>query len=248
MELSIAEQLSIIAQSAEGEFRLWLMYVCLAALGIGFALVSLYAFRSGLSRLCRLIKFLGPVGVIMAGPFIVKMVSYGSNKPPQPTHLWRFEFQNGLHDIGSYCTNDTIHAEWDYAPAYESYTLKAKYRDLTITNEVGVCIDVWHDMEDVPVSLMFAEWYVPNATNMSVVCYADYVPPPHVVTNGVYHMEGVSRSMATTNSPAPDFVTWGIRVEVVLPNGAIKVITPTNRPPDPIFLMNNMNNQGEANE
>ena len=164
---------------------------------------------------------------------------YAGTKPPQPTHLWRFEFQNGVHDIGSYCTNDTIHAEWNYEPAFWPYTLKAKYRDLTITNEVGVCIDVWHNLEDVPVAAMSADWFVPDATNMSVICYAEYVPPPHVVTNGVYHMEGVSRSMSTTNSPAPDFVTWGTRVELVLPNGATMVITPTNRPPDPILLNQN---------
>ena len=170
------------------------------------------------------------------------LMLYAGTKPPQPTHLWRFEFQNGVHDIGSYCTNDTIHAEWDYAPAFGPYTLKATYTDLTITNEVGVCIDVWHDLEDVPVAAMSADWFVPDATNMSVICYAEYVPPPHVVTNGVYHMEGVSRSMSTTNSPAPDYVTWGTRVELVLPNGATMVITPTNRPPDPILLNQN---QGE---
>ena len=170
------------------------------------------------------------------------LVLYAGTKPPQPTHLWRFEFENGVHDFGSYCTNDIIHAEWDYAPAYEPYTLKTKYRDLTVTNEVGVCIDVWHDLTDVPVADMSAEWTVQNATNMSVVCYAEYVPPPHVVTNGVYHMEGVSRSMATTNSPAPDYVTWGTRVEVVLWDGSITVLTPTNRPPEPILLNSN---QGE---
>ena len=164
------------------------------------------------------------------------LMLYAGTKPPQPTHLWRFEFQNGVHDSGSYCTNDIIHAEWDYAPAYEPYTLKAKYRDLTVTNEVGVCIDVWKDLEDARVADMSAEWFVPNATNMHVICYAEFVPPPHVVTNGVYHMEGVSRSMATTNSPSPDYVTWGTRVEIVLPNGAIMVLTPTNRPPEPILL------------
>ena len=167
------------------------------------------------------------------------LMLYAGTKPP--THLWRFEFQNGVRDTGSYCTNDVIHAEWDYAPAYEHYTLKAKYRDLTFTNEVGVCIDVWHDLEDVPVASVSAEWTVLNATNMSVVCYADFVPPPHVVTNGVYHMDGVSRSMSTTNSPTPDYVPWGTRVEVVLPNGEALNITPTNRPPEPILL----NTQGE---
>lgn len=170
----------------------------------------------------------------------IVLMLYAGTKPPQPpSHLWKFEFQNGVHDLGSYCSNDLIHAAWDYAPAYQPYTLKAKYRDLTVTNEVGVCIDAWHDLDDVPVAAMIAEWHVPDATNMSVICYAEYVPPPHVVTNGVYHMEGVSRSMATTDSPSPDYVTWGTRVEVVLPNGAIKVITPTNRPPNPIFLNQN---------
>ena len=169
------------------------------------------------------------------------LMLYAGTKPPQPTHLWRFEFENGVQDAGSYCTNDIIHAEWNYAPAYEPYTLKAKYRDLTITNEVGVCIDAWKDLEDVPVASMSTEWFVPNAANMSVVCYAEFVPPPHVVTNGVYHMEGVSRSMSTTNSSAPDYVTWGTRVEVVLPNGVTMNITPTNRPPEPILL----NTQGE---
>lgn len=172
------------------------------------------------------------------------LLLYAGTKP-QPTHLWRFTFENGVHDAGSYCTNDTVHAEWTFAAVYADYTLRAAYRDLTFTNEVGVCIDEWHYLEDVLVSDAVAEWIVPDATNMEVVCYAQYVPPPHVVTNGVYHMEGVSRSMATTNSPAPDYVTWGTRVEVILPNGSIKVITPTNRPPDPIFLNSN---QGEPNE
>lgn len=168
---------------------------------------------------------------------------YAGTKPPQ--HLWRFSFQNGVSDAGSYCTNDTIHAEWTFAAAYADYTLRSAHRDLTITNEVGVCIDEWHYLEDVPVSESVAEWPVADATNMEVVCYAQYIPPPHVVTNGVYHMEGVSRSMATTNSSAPDFVTWGTRVEVVLPNGEIKVITPTNRPPDPILLNTD---KGDTNE
>ena len=170
------------------------------------------------------------------------LMLYAGTKPPQPTHLWRFEFENGVHDSGSYCTNDIIHAEWTYAPAYETYFLKANYRDLTVTNEIGACIDVWHTLDGVQVTDMSAEWFVPNATNMHVICYAEFVPPPHVVTNGVYHMEGVSRSMATTNSPSPDYVTWGTRVEIVLPNGAIMVLTPTNRPPEPILTNTN---QGE---
>lgn len=203
--------------------------ICLAACCCALAVILLAPAAKAFRKLWFLIA-------------TIVLMLYAGTKPPQPTHLWRFEFVNGVHDLGSYCTNDLIHAVWDYALAYQPYTLKAKYRDLTITNEVGVCIDIWHDLDDVPVADMVAEWTVQDATNMSVICYAEYVPPPHVVTNGVYHMEGVSRSMATTNSPSPDYVTWGTRVELVLPNGEIKVITPTNRPPDPIFLNKN---QGE---
>ena len=157
---------------------------------------------------------------------------------------WHCSFENGVRDSGSYCTNDLIHASWTYQPAYAAYTFKWAYRDMTLTNEVGVIVDEWHSLPDALVSDGSAEATVTNATNMEIVCYAQYVPPPHVVTNGVYHMEGVSRTMATTNSQTPDYVTWGTRVEVILPNGEIKVITPTNAPPDPIFLMNNQN-QGE---
>lgn len=160
--------------------------------------------------------------------------AYGGTK-------WRFTFENGVHDDGSYCTNDLIHASWTYQPAYADYTFRWACRDMTFTNEVGVIIDEWHFLPDALVSDGSAEATVQNATNMEIICYAQYVPPPHVVTNGVYHMEGVSRSLSTTNSPAPDFVTWGMRVEVVLPNGSIMVITPTNRPPEPILL----NTQGE---
>lgn len=183
-------------------------------------------------------------GMIVVGVVFVRLFVFGSTKPPpQPTHLWRFEFQNGLHDIGSYCTNDKIHAEWDYLPAYEAYTLKAKYRDLTIVNEVGVCIDVWHDMEDVPVSLMFAEWNVPNATNMSVVCYADYIPPPNVITNGVYHLNGVSRSIEDDGSGDPKFVPFTIQIYADLSDGEEIPLTPTNRPPAPIMNATRQNEE-----
>lgn len=169
----------------------------------------------------------------------VVLMLYAGTKPPQSTHLWHIEFQNGVYDIGSYCVDDKVHAEWNYDAAYELYTLKAMYRDLTITNDVGVCIDTWHNLAGVSVADTMAEWIVCNATNMAVVCYVDFVNPPHVVTNGVYHMEGVSRSIVSTNSPTPSFVTWGTSVRVSSPNGLIETITPTNPPPSHTSIRNN---------
>lgn len=157
----------------------------------------------------------------------------------------KWNFSNGVTDAGSYATNDLAHAQWTYSPAYGIYTFRWAYRDLTLTNEVGVCVDEWHYLPDALVSDGWAEATVANATNMQYQCYALYVPPPAVVTNGVYHLEGVSRSMATTNSPMPDYVPWGTRVEIVLPNGEVRVITPTNAPPQPVMNLNSENNGNE---
>lgn len=155
--------------------------------------------------------------------------AYGGSK-------WRFTYSNGVSDAGSYATNDLAHAVWTYNPSYGIYTFRWAYRDLTITNETGVCIDVWHYLPDALVSDGMADAIVQNATNMEYTCYALYVPPPAVVTNGVYHLEGVSRSMATTNSPTPDYVSWGTRVIVIFPDGRNMVITPTNAPPQQVLL------------
>lgn len=228
MDLSIAEQLALVAQSADGEFRLALMWVCLAGLGAIIAFCAIFLARNAVSRLCRLIRFLGPVGVVLAGPFYVKMVSYGGSKGP----LWRFTFENGVHNIGSYCTNDTIHASWDYAPAYGDYTLRSAYRDLTFTNEVGVCLDEWHQLDDVPVSDMEADWNVPNATNMEVVCYALYVRPPDTHTNGTYQVYGTVRTLATTNSTRPDYVTPNVRTYGVGDDGETRELNRIEPPPE----------------
>ena len=242
MDLTIAEQIALIAQDGAAEFRVALMWACLAALSLGAVAGIVYASRDTISRACRMILFLGPVGCMLVGPFVSKMIAYGSTKPT-PDHLWRFQFENGLHDMGSYCTNDVIHAEWDYAPVLDGYALRATYRDLTITNEVGVCIDAWHYLENADVSDMVAEWFVPDATNMEVVCYVLYVPPVHVVTNGVYHVSGVMRTLATTNSAAPSYVTPGIRVYALDDEGEANVLTPTNEPPQSILgdLLNDTN-------
>lgn len=240
MDLTLAEQIALIAKDGAAEFRVALMWACLAALSLGAAAGIVYASRKAISRACRMILFLGPVGCVLVGPFVAKMVVYGSTKLDR---LWRFQFENGLHDMGSYCTNDVIHAEWDYAPVLSGYALRATYRDLTITNEVGVCIDTWHYLEDADVTDMVAEWFVPDATNMEVVCYALYVPPVHVVTNGVYHVSGVMRTLATTNSATPSYVTPGIQVYALDDEGEANVLTPTNAPPQSILgdLLNETN-------
>lgn len=234
-ELTIIEQLALIAQSAKAEYQAVLMWVCLSALAIGAFVGAFYAARNAMSKVCKLILWLGPVGCIMAGPFIGKMISYGGSKPPQPTHLWRFEYVNGVHDNGSFCTNNLICAAWTFdLPAME-YAIKANYQDLTITNATGECVDPLHPLPDALVREGAHVWPLAegaNAENMRVVIYAVYVPPPVVTTNGVYHLSGVMPAMG--DDPGK-YVTPGVQIIVNLETGESEIITPTNAPPQSLL-------------
>ena len=130
-------------------------------------------------------------------------IIYGGGK----TH---FTYQAGLTDAGSYCTNDLIHAEWTWVQQASSYEFRWQYRDVTITNETGEVIDLWHALPNGMVSDGVAEAVVPDATNMQVICWAEYVPPVYVLTNGVYHLNGVMRAMG--NAGTNYWVTPGIRI------------------------------------
>ena len=135
--------------------------------------------------------------------FAVAATVYGGGKN-------RFSYQTGLTDAGSYCTNDLIHAEWTWLPLIGDYDFRWQYRDATITNETGEVVGSWHELPGGLVSDGIAEAIVPDATNMQVICWAEYVPPIHVVTNGVYHLNGVMRAMGAANTN--NWVTPGIRI------------------------------------
>ena len=232
-ELNIFQQLCIISQQAHAEYQAFLMWTCIGAFAIGFAAAILYVCKDGITKLCKLLKFLGPIGCVMVLPCLAKLYVYGSTKPPQPPpHLWQFVYENGLHDIGSYCSNDTIHAAWDYAPAFEGAPLMAMYQDLTLTNEVGVCIDTYHPLESTWVSNMQADWYVPNAENMRVIVWAEFVEPPEVHTNGVLKLPGVMRSIDGSDK----FIPASIVIYANLDDGTRETLTPTDEPPQANLL------------
>jgi len=244
-ELTIVEQLGIVAQSARCEFQGVLLCVCTVGLAATLLCLSVYAARNAVSRVLRLVAWLGPLGCLLIGPALVKLYVYASTKPV--THLWRFEYTNGVTDNGSYCSNDLICASWTYTPAAMEYTLRAAYQDLTITNALGQCVDSLHQLPDALVRDSSHVWTVQNATNMRVVVYAQYVPPPAVTTNGVYHVNGVMRSIDTTNSPMPKYVTPGVQIWVNLETGETEILTPTNRPPS-VPLLQTINPQEETQE
>ena len=75
-----------------------------------------------------------------------------------------------------------------------------------------------------------------NVTNWQIgdkVCallggggYAEYVAPPVVTTNGVYHLSGVMRTMDGSQR----YVTPLVEIVVNLEDGSTQTLTPTNTP------------------
>jgi len=224
--LTVIEQLELVAQQAQAECQAALMWLCLVALAAFAVALTVCAAKNAVSKVCRMLMWLGPVGFALCLPGIVCLFCYGSTKPP--AHIWRFEYANGVSDNGSHCTNDLICASWTYSLAAMEFTLRAAYQDLTVTNAAGQCTDPLHQLPDALVRDGSHVWEVPNATNMRVVVYAQYVPPPAVHTNGVYHLNGV---MQTMDGVPCKFVTPGVRIQVNIENGDTEIITPTNRPP-----------------
>ena len=81
----------------------------------------------------------------------------------------------------------------------------------------------------------------------TVTCYTEYVKPTHVVTNGVYHLDGVMRSIDSTNSPIPKYVTTGISIYANREDGSQLQLAPvTNAPPRPSSLVNLQEPQNEG--
>ena len=220
-------------------YQEFVMYFALYAL-IGFALFGVcWWIVKMLKKYIDDVGRGGRVTQILEIFATVSVIVYAGTKPP--SHVWCFEYVNGVRDNGSYCKNNLICAAWTYDLAAMEFSIRAYYQDLTITNELGECTDELHQLPDALVRDTSHVWEVANATNMRVVCYGTYVPPPVVSTNGSYHLSGVMLSMDGERK----YVTPGVRITASLDNGETVVLTPTNEPPASASLLLTPDNQEE---
>ena len=223
-------------------YQEFVMYFALYAL-IGFALFGVcWWIVKMLKKYIDDVGRGGRVTQILAIFATVAVIVYAGTKPP--SHVWRFEYVNGVRDNGSYCTNNLICAAWTYDLAAMEFSIRAYYQDLTVTNELGECTDELHQLSDALVRDCSRVWVLEegmNAENMRVVIYGTYVPPPVVSTNGVYHLSGVMPSMDGDRK----YVTPGIRIFASLEGGGTVVLTPTNEPPASASLLLTPDNQEE---
>lgn len=221
MKLDLIHTLRIVDACAASEWQKILAWVCLAALAaivVGVAIC--YAVRK-LDRIRRRDKVLASVAVVG----IAVSVLYGGIGSG-----WCFTFipETGIWDAGSFVDTETstIYAIWNYEPYVASYKFKWFFK-FKYGGEESDPIQ----LPDANVSDGSAVCQIPVPEGMelesfTVTCYTEYVKPPNVVTNGVYHLEGVMRSIDSTNAPMPKYVTPGITIYADLSDGSQQQLAP----------------------
>lgn len=242
MKLDLIQTLRIVDACAASEWQKVIAWVCLAALAaivVGIAIC--YAIRK-LDRVRRRDKVLALVAVVG----IAVSVLYGGIGSG-----WGFRFipDTGIYDAGSFVDIETrtIYAIWNYEPYVASYKFKWFFNFKYGGQESDPI-----QLPDANVSDGYAMCPIPvlegaELQAFTVWCYTEYVKPPNVVTNGVYHLDGVMRSIDSTNAPMPKYVTPGITIYVDLSDGSQLQLAPvTNAPPRPSSLVNLQEPQNEG--
>ena len=221
MELDLIKTLLIVDACAAIEWQKVLAWVCLAALAaivVGVAIC--YAVRK-LDRIRRRDKVLALVAVVG----IAVSVLYGGIGSG-----WSFTFvpETGIYDAGSFVDTETstIYAIWNYEPYVASYKFKWFFK-FKYGGEESDPIQ----LPDANVSDGSAMCQIPVPEGMelesfTVTCYTEYVKPVLVVTNGVYHLDGVMRSIDSTNAPMPKYVTPGITIYADQSDGSQQQLAP----------------------
>lgn len=242
MELDLIHTLRIVDACAASEWQKILAWVCLAALAaivVGVALC--WAVRK-LDRVRRRDKVLALVAVVS----IVVSVVYGGIGSG-----WGFLFvpETGIYDAGSFVDTETstVYAIWTYEPYVASYKFKWFFK-FKYGDEESDPIQ----LPDANVSDGHAVYPIPVPEGMeleafTVTCYTEYEKPVLVVTNGVYHLSGVMRSIDSTNSPIPKYVTPGITIYADLSDGSQLQLAPVEgEAPVPSSTLSDQENLNEG--
>lgn len=153
----------------------------------------------------------------------VAAILYAGTKPN-----WTISFNLGLHDAETVIDSaeGVVIAKWTYDAPVAGHTFRWSY---------SVNGGDYIQLPDARVSDETATAVIPATPDdkVKIMCYALYVPPVIVRTNGVYHLDGVMRTMGPTNAASPTFVTPQIYIYADLSNPVV-IAPPTNEPPMPV--------------
>ena len=127
------------------------------------------------------------VGVFLLGSVLAAL--HADKPTPVPSALLRWD--RGLADNGSVATNDTVFIRGTYDPLMANDALHVDYRPKWITDSP----DGWARAYDGGVSDLADGFAVtiPDATNMVVWIWSEYIEPAPTHTNGEYRIIYVGR-------------------------------------------------------
>ena len=138
--------------------------------------------------------------------------------------------ETGIYDAGSFFdySSNTAHARWGYQPYVKGSRFHWFYKYKYGPDEFGP-----YELPSCPVEdcAMDYQLQIPEGQiwkSVIFVCYAEYVAPPVVTTNGVYHLSGVMRTMDGSQR----YVTPLVEIVVNREDGSTQTLTPTNTPED----------------
>lgn len=207
--MDVVQSLQLVAANAKSEVESVLMWACLAVLA-AFALGGLAWWSArALAKLTRTFSrgTRAASGItLIALVALVAWAGVGSG--------WSFVFmpECGIVDAGSSCDQalGVVEARWTYSPVVASYDFKWFYKlKYGKGDERGP-----FDLPDAKVRDGYAVAIIPESgwEAITITCYTKYVAPVQVVTNGVYHVNGVMRSMNTQESEYPKYLAPGVPI------------------------------------
>jgi len=175
MGATIIEQLWVVAQIEQEECQKAFFIVA----AVAFTLLSLLLVFGSFRRKGGSVL----ASVLFAAAAVHLSRANDSNKPTpvaSATILWDVS----LHDFGSVATNDWPEIGWTYDQWIAGDVLHIDARPKGSTNAAD-----WVSYYVGRVTDTFWRGHMPGCTGMTIYVWSEYVEPPPVTTNGVYHLD-----------------------------------------------------------
>lgn len=164
-------------------FRHWVLWACLAGIGMIAALFALAKIVAPAWNAVRRWWSIPCIQRVIVGVFVIGLSYYGATK-----HRLYVCYDGGIKGsaTANVVTNDTVSIYWQrdmsggvYVP--ESATVYIDYKPSTETND-----GEWSLLAQTTVGAWGWSGTVENATNYDYSVWAYYIPPDPVHTNGVW--------------------------------------------------------------
>lgn len=182
--MGMLETIAVVAECCRSEMQTFVMYACLAALGVCLSVLFAVKVMVPVWENVRRFLSLPRLQQCLLLFCIVGLVHYGATKQKGST----FTFDGGIKQNPiqpSYSTNSTVSISWmrDMSGGVYVPESAAVYIDYKVNSDSNA---VWQLLAETTVGAWSWSGTVANATNYDYNAWAYYIPPEPVHTNGVW--------------------------------------------------------------